>query len=214
LDRYRVGIIIPSFNESATIGQIVQKALPYGVVIVIDDASSDKTGEIALDKGAVVVKHAENMGYDNSLCSGFEKAYEAGCLYIITLDADGQHDPSLIAQMIHILDSGADLVVGIRNKKQRFSELLFSWISSWKWGIEDPLCGMKAYRVNIYSELGHFDSYTSIGTELMIYAAKNNKNISQIPIISGLRNDKPRFGNSFLANYKILRSLWLGFKKY
>jgi glycosyltransferase involved in cell wall biosynthesis len=214
LDRYRVGIIIPAFNESATIGEIVQKAMRYGVVIVIDDASSDKTRDIALDNGAIVVSNSQNMGYDYSLCSGFEKAYESGCEYIITLDADGQHDPELIAQMIIALDNGADLVVGIRNTKQRFSEFLYCWISSWKWGIKDPLCGMKAYRVKIYSDLGHFDSYNSIGTELMIYAARNNKNISQIPIISGLRIDQPRFGNSVLANFKILRSLCLSLIKF
>ena len=104
--------------------------------------------------------------------------------------------------------------MGVRSKFQRVSEYIFSWISIWRWDIKDPLCGMKAYRVDVFNQLGYFDSYSSIGTELAIYAAYENIKIAQHPIKIKDRQDKPRFGNMFSANINILRSLWLGCRKY
>ena len=67
---------------------------------------------------------------------------------------------------------------------------------------------MKAYRIEIYNELGHFDSYNSIGTELAIFASKKNKKIKQINFKTNERLDNPRFGKIIFANYKILRALF------
>ncbi len=72
MDRYRVGVVIPAFNESATISGVVEAAKAYGVPIVVDDGSSDNTSELAEKSGAVVITHPENNGYDFSLNSGFK----------------------------------------------------------------------------------------------------------------------------------------------
>jgi glycosyltransferase involved in cell wall biosynthesis len=212
LDRSRVGIVIPAFNESATIEAVVSAVRVYGLPIVVDDGSVDNTSELAANAGAVVVSHSQNCGYDSALNSGFKKAAELGVAIIITVDADGQHDPSLIQRFIDKMDAGADVVIGVRSQRQRFSEHLFAWYSNFRFGIKDPLCGMKAYRKTVYESLGHFDSYNSIGTELMIFAAINRFNICQVFVKVRDRNGQSRFGQMISGNYKIvsamLLSLW------
>jgi glycosyltransferase involved in cell wall biosynthesis len=209
VDRSRIGIVIPALNEEKTIAGVIQKTLAYGTPIVVDDGSTDRTAALAKEQGAIVVSLPKNLGYDKALDSGFVKANEIGCEYIVTVDADGQHDPTLLNRFFSKLDEGADVVVGIRDKRQRLGESIFAVVGSLVWKIKDPLCGMKAYRRNVYQELGHFDSYDSIGTELAIFAAKSGKKISQIDIQTRDRVDVPRFGRRFIANKRILRSLWI-----
>ncbi len=210
MERHRIGIVIPALNEEATIGPVVTSASQYGIPIVVDDGSSDGTGALAMTAGATVVRHSVCCGYDQALNSGFVRANELGCEYVITMDADGQHDPAILNAFIRALDDRADAVIGIRDRRQRLAEYIFAWVGSAKWGIRDPLCGMKAYRTAIYRELGHFDSYNSIGTELAIYAAKSGKRIAQLAVKTRERSDEPRFGRRYSTNKRILRALWLG----
>ena len=211
MDKYRVGIVIPALNESATIAAIVDAVGKYGVPIVVDDGSTDNTGELAVHSGAIVVAHEENLGYDAALNSGFDKAAEIGTAIIITIDADGQHDPSLLQKFIDAIDTGVDVVVGIRSHRQRFAEHLFAWYTGLRFGLNDPLCGMKAYRTNVYRALGHFDSYGSIGTELLLFAVKKGYQVGQIEFDVRERKGQSRFGQLVEGNYKIIRAMMLSF---
>lgn len=211
MDGHRVAIVIPALNEAATVEAVVLQCAAYGIPIVVDDGSNDNTSLIAEQAGAIVVKHENNQGYDASLNSGFLKASELNVDYVITIDADGQHDPNLIANCIELLTEGADVVLGIRNKRQRFAEHCFAYITRTLYGIRDPLCGFKGYRISIYRELGHFDSYKSIGTELALYAIRNGYNLRQLPVFVKDRYDKARFGMGWIANKKIFKAIILGF---
>jgi hypothetical protein len=126
------------------------------------------------------------------------------------MDADGQHDPDLIPLFLDRLNGGADVVVGIRDRFQRISEWIFSLAGHALWGIADPLCGMKCYRMHVYEDLGHFDAYRSIGTELAIFAARNGRRIENIPIRTLRRRGSSRFGAGWRANRRILRALVCG----
>jgi len=209
VDRSRVTIVIPALNESATIKSVVVEVSRYGVPIVVDDGSTDNTSSLAIKAGAVVVTHDRNLGYDEALNSGFKKSAELGSEIIITIDADGQHDPSLIQKFIDAVDAGADVAAGIRNRRSRIAEQLFALYTKIYFGINDPLCGMKAYRTEVYQRLGYFDSYGSIGTELIIFSAKNGYKITDIPFKVLERKGQSRFGQKFLGNYKIFRALLL-----
>jgi glycosyltransferase involved in cell wall biosynthesis len=207
MDRSRIAIVIPALNESSTITDVVIGIGAYGIPIVVDDGSSDDTANLAKLAGAYVVSHEKNMGYDSALNTGFKLAFELGSEIIITADADGQHDPSLITRFINSIDAGFDVVIGIRSRRQRFAEHMFAWYSNVIYGIRDPLCGMKAYRTSVYNKQGYFDSCGSIGTQLAIFAAKNNYRIKQINIKVRERNGKPRFGKLLEGNYKIIRAM-------
>lgn len=214
MDRSRVGIVIPALNEAATLVAVLIASSKYGVPIVVDDGSTDATAELALSNGAVVVTHEKSLGYDEALNSGFIKAAEIGCEVVVTVDADGQHDPSLIQRFMDSIDAGANIVIGVRSRRQRFAEHLFAWYTNIRFGIEDPLCGMKAYRITIFKALGHFDSYGSIGTELMIFAATNGESISQISFDVRERQGRSKFGAAFAlsSNYKIVRAMILSIR--
>jgi len=215
MDKYKVAIVIPAFNEEATISAVVQSVKKYGTVIVINDASTDKTKQIAESVGAIVVNHSENQGYDGALNSGFIKADGLGCDAIITFDADGQHSAKLLKKYINELKNGVDLVLGIRPNPARIAEKLFMYYTRSKFKWHDPLCGMKGYSMELYRKCGHFDSRSSIGTELATYGLVNSFSYAQIYIEITERKDQPRFSSIFKANFKIMKALFylIGSKK-
>ena len=211
MDRFKVAIVIPAFNEENTVASVVRPLLSLGTPIVVDDGSVDSTVYEASKAGAVVIKHDVNRGYDAALNSGFIRAAELGCEYVITMDADGQHDFNVIEQIISLLDNGSDVVLGIRDKMQRLGERCFACMTKCYLGIQDPLCGMKGYKLTVYIQLGHFDSFNSIGTELAVYSAINKFKIDQIQIVTENRVDNPRFGSLLSANLSIFRAMLITF---
>lgn len=213
LNKSDLAIIIPAFNEAASLGDVVDRATVFGTVIVVDDASHDGTAQIAEGRGAIVVSHARNLGYDRALDSGFKKAGVLGCAFAVTLDADGQHDPATLEAFISQL-AKADLVLGVRPRKQRAAEILFAGLTRILYGIRDPLCGMKGYRMSLHQALGHFDSYGSIGTELALYSVRRGTRFVEVPVPIRAREGAPRFDTRWRANLRILRAMLIMFRKH
>ncbi|MCB0014005.1 MAG: glycosyltransferase family 2 protein, partial [Anaerolineales bacterium] len=110
-----VTVIIPAFNEAASISTVVSDlvgaALPFiAEIIVIDDGSSDETGRLAEIAGARLVRHRQNRGYGAALKSGIRAAQTE---FVLTYDADGQHRPDQLAAL-WTAHEAADMVVGAR----------------------------------------------------------------------------------------------------
>lgn len=206
----RVAIVIPALNESEAIAAVVAGISVFGVPIVVNDGSTDNTGQLARAAGALVVSHEVNLGYDAALASGLARAISEEFDFAITVDGDGQHEPARIESLLYELLDGADIVVGIRDRFQRLSERLFAWLAASLWGILDPLCGMKGYRLSKLKGVGSLCSYSSIGTELTVRAARSGWNVRQVPVTTRDRKDKSRFGAGFYANWLILRAMLLG----
>jgi glycosyltransferase involved in cell wall biosynthesis len=205
-----LAVVVPAWNEAETIAAVVRGALSHGQVVVVDDCSKDATAEVAMAAGAVVVKHAANLGYDGALNSGFATALGLGATWIVTMDADGSHDPSAISALGETLWSGAAVVVGRRGFRERISESIFGLWTGWRWSISDPLSGMKAYRADLLERFGCFDRYGSIGTDLLLRAAAAGLEVRQIPVPYRKRDGQPRFGRAWRANLRILRALVQG----
>ncbi len=206
-------VVIPAFNEEKSIAKVVETVKKYALPIVVNDGSSDETADLAERAGAVVVSHSSNQGYDAALQMGLFKAIELGFNFAITIDADGQHNPSAINSFKVALLQGADLVVGVRDRYQRISEMLFGLIGKTLWSIEDPLCGMKGYKLSHLNRLGYFDSYKSIGTEFSLRCARSGLRIESVPIVTCKRIGLSRFGVGLKPNYLILRAIVIGFFK-
>lgn len=202
-----IAAVIPAFNEARSIGEVVSNVSKYAVTFVIDDGSTDTTGAIAKENGANVIRHQSNSGYEEAIITGFKAVYESGFKYVITIDADGQHNPEVINKFIKELENGADIVVGNRDKLQRIGEYAFAFIGKRIWGINDPLCGMKAYKVEKLFNNGLRPKYDSVGTIFAISAAKNGNKITNINILTKNRGDRSRFGAGWSANKKILTAL-------
>lgn len=209
MDSSKIAIIIPAFNEQSSIDAVVRACSIFGSPIVVDDGSTDETSSVAFRSGALVVSHSCNLGYDAALNTGFLKAAEMGLDVVVTVDADGQHNAQSIAKCIAVLAEGADVAVGIRNRQVRISEFVFAFFTRILYKIEDPLCGLKGYRLQVYYSLGEFDNYKSIGTQLMLQAARNNLSIGQfsVEVQNRMKGTPSRFGSAFTANWKISRSM-------
>ena len=208
MDRHRVAIIIPAFNEEKTISKVIKGANKYGKAILVNDGSNDKTARIAKKLGAIVKTHTTNKGYDAALNTGFKIAAKLKTNFVITMDADGQHKTELIKKFTDLLESGTTIVLGVRNKKNRFAEHLFSFYTKYRYNILDPLCGLKGYRLEAYKLIGYFDNYKSIGTQLMIKNIILGKSFKQVYFDVKNRDGKAKFGNLIVGNLKILRSLF------
>ncbi len=199
--------MIPALNEGRSIAAIVGAVTAHGLPVVVSDGSTDDTAEQAASAGAAVVRHTINRGYDEALNSGFVRAEELAVDYVITLDADGQHNPTLIPIFAEALEAGSWAVLGVRPKPARLSEHLFAFYTRRAYGIRDPLCGMKGYAMQAYRELGHFDSYRSIGTELALFIVRRQHPVTQIAVTISPRDGSARIGGQIRANSRILKSL-------
>ena len=154
--------------------------------------------------------HEFNKGYDIALVSGLAKAVADSFDFVITFDGDGQHLPADIGNILSELFNGADIVVGVRSRVQRLSEALFSLLSTKLWGISDPLCGVKGFRVSKLATVDIMHSYFSVGTELVIRGARSDWEIRQVPVITRERTDQSRFGSGIYANWLITKAMLLG----
>ncbi|HEX5824193.1 MAG TPA: glycosyltransferase family 2 protein [Candidatus Limnocylindrales bacterium] len=131
--------LIPGFNEAPRIGAVVEAARRHLPVLVVDDGSTDATSARARDAGATVLEQQPNQGKGAALRTGFRRALEDGADAILTLDADGQHDPEEMPRFLDALsraDPRPDLVIGQRSFRsmppvRRLSNVLgriaFSW---------------------------------------------------------------------------------------
>src|SRR5262245_21246630 len=111
-----IGVLIPALNAASTLGSVVARArrhLPEG--LVVDDGSRVATAAVASASGATVVRHAVNRGKGAALQTGFARLLQRGAAAIVTLDADGQHDPDDIPRFVAAWSDGAaHLVIGSR----------------------------------------------------------------------------------------------------
>jgi len=109
-------VAIPAYNAEATIGEVVREAARHcEEVLVVDDGSKDGTAMAAREAGATVVIHPRNRGYGGALKTAFEEAARREVDDLVTLDADGQHDPADIPRLLESRrTTGADVVVGSR----------------------------------------------------------------------------------------------------
>lgn len=202
-------MLIPAHNEEATIGEIAAEASAFGTVFVMDDCSRDGTAENATSAGAIVLSNTTNLGYDANIERGLSEAARRGFEAAVTVDADGEHDPAIIAHFYRqLIDENCALVLGVRPRKARLSEKIMGLIIKWRYGVTDILCGMKGYRLELFRENDGFDHCNSIGTELAIASIRRGHTFTEIPVTGRPRVDQPRFGSLFRANLKIFRALW------
>ena len=118
--------VIPAFNESQKIARVVTDLKKSGLnVVVVDDGSNDDTFDSARRAGANTYRHIINLGQGAALQTGIEIALKMGAEYIVTYDADDQHDPRDIAPLLSRITKGDyDVILGSRFLKKISIELL------------------------------------------------------------------------------------------
>jgi dolichol-phosphate mannosyltransferase len=109
----RTLVIIPAYNEAGTIAEVVTRSVPYGSVLVVNDASRDRTGEIAAAiPGCTVIHHRTNTHIPGAILDGFRYALAENYDYAVTMDAGLSHDPDFLGPLI--AQPPSDLVLTYR----------------------------------------------------------------------------------------------------
>jgi glycosyltransferase involved in cell wall biosynthesis len=183
--------LIPAYNEAKHISTVIDGASAYLPVLVVDDGSSDNTGQVAAESGAAVLHQSPNRGKGVALRAGFQRALEGGYQAVLTMDADGQHDP---AEIPTFLDSygrnAADLIIGQRDFSQiplirRFANTLGRLSFSWAVGqpVPDNQSGYRLIsRRMMEAMLGSFETGFEFEVEMIVVCIQSGYILDWVPI--------------------------------
>jgi glycosyltransferase involved in cell wall biosynthesis len=186
----RILALIPAWNEAARIGPIVEKTRTYLPVLVVDDGSHDETAAVAEAAGATVVRHPENRGKGVALTTGFAWALEHGYEAVLTLDADGQHDPADVEKFLAAYRAGArDFIIGRRDSRQMpfprfFTNPFGSWLLSRALGtrIYDNQSGFRVYGRRMLEALDRTATGFEFEVEVIVQAVREGIPIDWVDI--------------------------------
>lgn len=159
-------VIIPAYNEEKNIGKVIAeiRELELAVdILVVNDGSSDRTDEAVTAAKTLLLNLPYNLGYGGALQTGFKYAVNKGYSYVITFDADGQHDPQDIITILKILkERKSDIVIGSRflgrgnfetGILKKIAIQIFRWIIRFSTGfsITDPSSGLQGLSRRVYT---------------------------------------------------------------
>ncbi len=193
MDRHSVCAIIPAHNAQTSIGEVIDRTKEHlGRVIVVNDGSTDGTEEVAQERGVEIVSLPSNRGKGYALRQGFSLALTNGCRAVLTLDADGQHDPEDIPNFLqaHRADSRAILIGSRMAQADRFprqryySNRTAAFFISKALGqvLEDTQCGYRLYPVEALRSIPLTTSRFQTETEVLLRAVRRGIPLNSVPV--------------------------------
>jgi len=210
--------VIPAYNEAASVGRVIQDILslfPEAGIIVVDDGSEDGTVTAALHAGAKVVRMPFNSGYGVALQTGLRWAGQHGARCVVTLDADGQHDPRELSAILEpVLSGRADIAIGSRYLAggARYQVPLARRLGAWAFArmisalthsrITDPTSGfqcLNAVAIRLYADLEDFPEMTP-DADMLLYAHLRGLRICEVPV-SMYADEGQRSMHGFLRSF-------------
>lgn len=212
-----IAVVIPVYNESDHITAVVKEVKNYiklENILIIDDGSDDGTADMAAELGVKVISHEKNYGKGRALITGFNEIKNSPDISaLITLDGDGQHNPSYIPKFItKFLETGADIIIGNRMNKtarmpalRRLSNKITSLIISSLTGskIPDSQSGYRLIRTSIIRNMIFKSTHFDTESELLLKAAKKEAKIGFIYIDTIYSEEKSKI-NPFIDTYRFL----------
>ena len=189
-----VTVGIPAYNEEKNIASIIVKLKKISRrIIICNHGSTDSTGLIAKELGAIVINHQKNQGYGAAIKSIFLKSKEIGTKVLVTLDADGQHDVNEIDKLLKpITDDKCDIVIGSRflsetenvpsYRKLGINVITKLTNASIKKNLTDSQSGFRAYNKKVIEQVQLSDSGMGVSTEILIKASSKEFRIAEVPI--------------------------------
>jgi len=214
----RVLTAIPVHNEEAHLEPVLTEVLRYADdVLVIDDGSTDRTPELLRGFSTIqVIRHPKNRGYGAGLQSAFTRALEAGYDGLVTLDCDGQHEPSMIPEIkAHLAD--ADIVSGSRylkvfdpsqvppEQRRRINVEVTRWlVECLGLNVTDAFCGFKAYRSSAIEKFSITDDGYAMPLQVWVQAVEHGLSIVEVPVPLIYLDESRAFGGALdNAEYRL-----------
>jgi|HubBroStandDraft_4_1064222.scaffolds.fasta_scaffold165835_2 glycosyltransferase involved in cell wall biosynthesis len=187
---------IPVYNEASHIHSVLSQVRRVSSeILVINDGSTDETPQrLAEEPSLRVLTHEKNRGYGAALISAFEYALEKGFDYLVTMDCDGQHEPSRIPVLLEAI-CGVDIVSGSRylrdfrqdtpapGDRRRINAIITQEINArWCLNLTDSFCGFKAYRREALEKLRITEMGWGMPLQLWVQAARQGLRIREIGV--------------------------------
>jgi glycosyltransferase involved in cell wall biosynthesis len=194
LDKYCA--VIPAYNEGSHLSEVIRRLKDLMVpqnIIVVDDGSTDDTLAVAKAAGVTVIEHGRNRGKGLALRSGFERAGKIrGVEAVLTLDADGQHDPSEILLFVERFErTGEDIIIGDRMSDtgkmpfiRKMTNMTTSLVISLRAGrrIRDSQSGFRMITTSILDRVELVTEHFETESEILIKAAGKGARFGSVPV--------------------------------
>jgi glycosyltransferase involved in cell wall biosynthesis len=221
----RVSVIIPALNEEEPIAEVVRSCLRTGLpneVIVVDNGSTDRTGERASEAGALVVSES-TPGYGRACAAGI-RALSAESDIVVFLDGDGSDCPELMDRLVQpIIDNRYDFVIGSRTRGERepgsmnFQQLFAGRAAGFLLGLlygvnYTDMCPFRAIRRDALDRLGMKEKTYGWNLEMQMRAARAGLRILEVPVnhrrrTGGKSKVSGTLRGTFVASARILATL-------
>ncbi|MGB3342226.1 MAG: glycosyltransferase family 2 protein [bacterium] len=193
MDLENIGVVIPAFNAEKTIGPLITEIIKQGFkledIIVVDDGSFDRTGDIVESFGVIHITHKKNIGKGAALKHGFDVAREKCFERVLTLDADGQHRVSEINRFLQHKNE-FDIIVGCRHDMQcmpilrrlvnRTTSLVVSLLAGSY--LVDVQCGFRLIDLAIFKKFNLRTNNYQTESEMIVKAVRSKNRIGSMPI--------------------------------
>jgi len=212
--RARIAVLIPAYNAAESLQGVIEGIKDYvSSILVVDDGSTDATAEIASAAGVPVLRHHINRGKGVALRTGFWFLLLQGCQAIITMDADGQHDPSYIPLFIDAYNKGkGDIIIGSRAGEfhamsglRRFWNQLGVKAVSKLIGtpLTDTQSGYRLIKAEVLQGLPLRAAGYDIELEVLIKACKRGHPVVEIPVTTHYIDGRHS------SHFRPVRDTWL-----
>jgi len=222
MSRSKILVLIPAWNEAIRIRPILEAFRDSQTVLVVDDGSSDDTAAVARGVGVELVVHAQNMGKGVALSTGFAWALERGYDAVLTLDADGQHDPKEAHTFIEAYERGeGDLIIGRRDFREMplyraFGNGIGTWMLSKVLGIKiyDNQCGYRLYTRKLLENVDLKRTGFEFEVEVVVEAVAADLKIGWVDVRTIYGIDKKSYFHPFHDSVKFLDMVWVAKKRF
>lgn len=206
-------VVIPAYNSAATIEAVVRETLLQGFpLLVVDDGSDDGTAERFAGLPVSLLRHDLNRGKGKALRSGFEWALGHGFSRVVTLDSDGQHDPTAIPSLVATAEErGVDLLLASRYAQfQEMAGLRRHWNSFGAWcmrkrtgfDIDDSQSGFRVYSSRLLRSLTLDCNGYDMEMEILVKAWKGGFSIGSIPVAARVADGRST------SHFRPVRDTW------
>ena len=208
--------LIPAWNEARMIEQVVPVAAAQLPVVLVDDGSDDGTPDLAEELGALVLRHEENQGKGAALRTGFNWALAEEVHAVVTLDADGQHDPVEIPKftVVHRA-TDANLVIGRRDFRRmpfprRYTNPFGSWLLSLAVGevIHDNQSGYRLYDRTMLQALDLSTAGFEFEVEVIGTALEHDLEIAWVDISTIYNTNTTSYSHPVRDSVRFLQTVW------
>jgi glycosyltransferase involved in cell wall biosynthesis len=217
----RVVVLIPAYNEERTIVEVIRGLKQHGftTLVVIDDGSSDRTGELASHEGVIRLRHVLNRGLGGALGTGIDAALRLGAEVIVTFDADGQHDPNDIMKLLKPIEvEEAEVVIGSRMLDPQgmpYPRRMANWIANvvtyllfggWT---TDSQSGLRAFSGRAATQMQIITTGMEVSSEIIAETVKNRLQWKEVPVKAIYTDYSLSKGQSFSVGLQTLMKLVL-----